>query len=76
MPKSLEHDLSGVPETLLLTLNLRAMESQRPDALLKDENAVELVARLELEPGGSAEICAKTHESGGRAISTGERIRL
>ncbi len=49
MSKTLEHDLSGVLETLLLTLNLRAMGSQRPDNLLKDEKAVELVARLELE---------------------------
>ena len=39
-------DLSGVAETLLITLYLRAMESQRPDALIKDEKAVELVTRL------------------------------
>jgi methyltransferase (TIGR00027 family) len=38
--------LSGVPETSLVTLYLRAMESQRPDALIKDEKAVELVTRL------------------------------
>jgi O-methyltransferase involved in polyketide biosynthesis len=38
--------LGGVPETLLITLYVRAMESQRPDALLKDEKAVELVSRL------------------------------
>jgi len=38
--------LSGVPETLLVTLYLRAMESQRPDALIKDENAVALVAQM------------------------------
>ena len=36
--------LSGVSETLLITLYLRAMESQRPDALIKDEKAVELVS--------------------------------
>jgi O-methyltransferase involved in polyketide biosynthesis len=35
-------NLSGVTETLLITLYLRAMESQRPDALIKDEKAVEL----------------------------------
>src|SRR5512136_41001 len=39
-------DLSGVPETMLITLYLRAMETQRPDALIKDEKAVELVTRL------------------------------
>ena len=39
-------DLSGVPATMLITLYLRAMETQRPDALIKDEKAVELIARL------------------------------
>jgi O-methyltransferase involved in polyketide biosynthesis len=38
--------LSGVAETLLLTLYIRAMESQRPDALLKDEKAVALVNQM------------------------------
>jgi len=39
-------DLSGVPETLLITLYIRAMESQRPDALIRDEKAAALVARM------------------------------
>jgi O-methyltransferase involved in polyketide biosynthesis len=38
--------LSGVAETSLIPLYLRAMESQRPDALIKDEKAVELVSRM------------------------------
>ena len=38
--------LSGVPETSLIPLYLKAMESQRPDALIKDEKAVELVSRM------------------------------
>jgi O-methyltransferase involved in polyketide biosynthesis len=38
--------LSGVPETLLIMLYVRAMETQRPDALLQDEKAVELVTRM------------------------------
>ncbi len=38
--------LSGASETLLITLYLRAMESQRPDALIKDEKAVALVAQM------------------------------
>jgi len=38
--------LSGVAETLLITLYIRAMESQRPDALLKDEKAVALVTQM------------------------------
>ena len=33
-------DLGDVAETLLLTLYFRAVESQRPDALVKDEQAV------------------------------------
>jgi O-methyltransferase involved in polyketide biosynthesis len=38
--------LGGVSETLLITLYLRAVESQRPDALIKDEKAVALVTQL------------------------------
>ena len=38
--------LDGVSETLLVTLYLRAMESQCPDALIKDEKAVALVTRM------------------------------
>ena len=41
--------LSGPAETLFITLYLRAMESQRPDALIKDEKAVELVSRLDYD---------------------------
>jgi len=37
--------LSGVAETLLIPLYIRAMESQRPDALIKDERAIELFTR-------------------------------
>jgi O-methyltransferase involved in polyketide biosynthesis len=38
--------LSGVAETLLIPLYNRAMESQRPDAIMKDEKAVALVTQL------------------------------
>jgi len=38
--------LSDVSETLLVTLYLRAMESQRPDAMIKDEKAVALVTQM------------------------------
>ncbi len=41
--------LSGVAETLLITLYVRAMESQRADALLRDEQAVALVQRMDQE---------------------------
>jgi O-methyltransferase involved in polyketide biosynthesis len=46
MPENPNLDLSGVPETLLITLYNRAMESQRPDALIKDEKAVALVTQM------------------------------
>jgi O-methyltransferase involved in polyketide biosynthesis len=38
--------LTEVSETMLITLYLRAMESQRPDALIKDEKAVQLVSQM------------------------------
>src|SRR5512138_1229453 len=38
--------LEGVSETLLMTLYVRARESQRPDAMIKDDKAVEMVHRL------------------------------
>jgi hypothetical protein len=40
MSETRPETLSGVAETLLMTLYIRAMESQRPDALIKDERAV------------------------------------
>lgn len=42
-------NLDGVAETLLITLYIRAMESQRPDALLKDEKAVALVTQMDYD---------------------------
>ena len=38
--------LNGVAETLLIPLYNRAMESQRPDAIMKDEKAVDLVTKM------------------------------
>jgi O-methyltransferase involved in polyketide biosynthesis len=49
MPEKNAQNLSGVSETLLLPLYNRAMESQRPDAMLKDEKAVELVTQMRLD---------------------------
>jgi O-methyltransferase involved in polyketide biosynthesis len=40
-------DLSGVAETLLVMLYIRAVESQRPDALIKDERTVALVRLMD-----------------------------
>jgi O-methyltransferase involved in polyketide biosynthesis len=40
------HNLNNVSETLLIPLYIRACESQRPDALMRDEAAVELVKKI------------------------------
>lgn len=49
MSKAPEQELSGVSETLLITLYLRAIESQRPDALIKDEKAEALVQQIDYD---------------------------
>ena len=41
--------LSDVAETLLIPLYIRAVETQRPDALLKDEKAVALVGQIDYD---------------------------
>ncbi len=46
MSEEISEKLSGVAETLLITLYLHALESQRSDALIKDERAVELVQKI------------------------------
>jgi O-methyltransferase involved in polyketide biosynthesis len=42
-------DLGDVAETLLLTLYFRAVESQHPDALVKDEQAIVLMNRIDYD---------------------------
>ena len=49
MSEKADLPLSGVPETLLIPLYNRAKESQRPDAILTDEKAVELVNNMRLD---------------------------
>jgi len=49
MSKTSIQDLNGVAETLIIPLYFRAVESQRPDALVKDEKAVELVKQLDYD---------------------------
>jgi O-methyltransferase involved in polyketide biosynthesis len=46
MSENTKQTLDDVAETLLITLYIRAMESQRPDALIKDEKAVALVTQM------------------------------
>ena len=47
MTRKLDRELSGVPETLLITLYMRAMESRRTDALIHDERSVALMKKIE-----------------------------
>jgi methyltransferase (TIGR00027 family) len=47
MSETTYRDLSGVAETSLITLYIRAIESRRPDALIRDENAVALVGLMD-----------------------------
>lgn len=49
MSETTNQNLNGVAETLLLPLYFRAIESQRPDALLKDEKAVALVQQMSFD---------------------------
>jgi O-methyltransferase involved in polyketide biosynthesis len=59
MSGSNDQTLSGVTETLLMPLYIRALESQRSDALLKDEKAVALVRQMDYD---SSRILAKVDE--------------
>ena len=47
MSQNASQNLDGVAETLLATVYIRAIETQRPDALLKDEKALALVTQME-----------------------------
>ncbi len=49
MSETTKPNLSAVAETSLITLYLRAVESQRPDALMKDERAGAVVLQLDQE---------------------------
>lgn len=50
MTEKSDLNLTDVAETLLLPLYIRALETQRPDALIKDENAVALIKRFNYDP--------------------------
>ena len=49
MSETIDQTLSDVSDSYLAPLYWKAMESQRPDALIKDEKAVELVTRMSLD---------------------------
>src|SRR5512136_2103968 len=52
MPTHSILNLNEVSQTLLIPLYFRAMESQRPDALIRDPKAVELVGKLDYDFSG------------------------
>ena len=41
--------LSGVPETMLITLWAKATETSRPDAILRDQKAVEIMQQIDYD---------------------------
>ena len=49
MTNQTDVQLGGVAETLLIPLYFRAKETQRPDALVRDEQAVALVKQLDYD---------------------------
>jgi O-methyltransferase involved in polyketide biosynthesis len=49
MPEEKSVTLSGVAETLLIPLYARAEESQRPDAMIKDDKAVAIVRQMDCD---------------------------
>jgi O-methyltransferase involved in polyketide biosynthesis len=46
MTKEISQSLKGVAETLLMPLYARAVESRRPDAIIKDKKAEEIIHKL------------------------------
>jgi O-methyltransferase involved in polyketide biosynthesis len=49
MPEKIHQSLDGVSQTLLMTLYVRARESQRPDAMIKDDQAADMVNKLDCD---------------------------
>src|SRR5512136_2745296 len=52
MPTHTIRNLNAVSQTLMIPLYFRAIESQRPDALVRDPRAVELVGQLDVDLSG------------------------
>jgi len=49
MPEKVLQSLDGVPQTLLMTLLVRARETRRSDGVFKDEKAVEIVNHIDAD---------------------------
>lgn len=61
--------LTGVAETLLMPLYMRAMESLRPDAIIRDDRALELFRRIDydlsrfiFDPDDQAVLCLRNRQ--------------
>ena len=74
MTKTTSPTLSGVAETLLLPLYIRALESQRPDALLKDDKAVALVKQMDYDSSWMTKMRVDEEDQVG-ACSAQPRVR-
>jgi len=75
MSETINQNLSGVPETLLIPLYARAMESQRPDAMMKDEKAVALVTQKSFDFTGVRQITMNEALNAMRIMQTREMDR-
>ena len=49
MNDKIESKLANVPETMLITLWAKATETERADALIKDEKAVEMMGKIDYD---------------------------
>jgi O-methyltransferase involved in polyketide biosynthesis len=49
MSEKTSPNLNGIAETLLIPLYVRAVESQRPDAMIKDDKAVAMVKQMDCD---------------------------
>ena len=75
MSETTNPNLSGVPETLFIPLYARAMESQRPDAMMKDEKAVALVTQKSFDFTGVRQITMNEALNAMRIMQTREMDR-
>lgn len=55
-------NLTGIPETLFITLRIRAIETKRSDAMVKDPYAVEILKQIEFDesPKNKVSVASQT----------------
>ena len=77
MPEKISQSLEGVSETLLMTLYVRARESQRPKAMIKDDMPVAMVNQIDYDFSRlRIRLCRYAHHgyAGGRLSHYGARL--